>query len=129
VTTASIAPGDRVRFDGKRTSWLARAGTPDGRYLLLTASFFGEVAYTIIDWERDVRGAMYVLGGGLGIETLRGPDPRIDEAISMLRPSLLAGESPVGAEDDDGLRGFEVSWRNFVPLRITSVRPAAEVAS
>lgn len=40
---------ERVRFDGKRTSWLVRAATKDGRYVLCTCSLFGRVHYTIID--------------------------------------------------------------------------------
>lgn len=107
-------PGDRVRFDGRRTSWLARAATRDGRYLLLTAALFGTVRYTIIDFDQDIRGAMNISGHGLGIFTIRGPDAAIDEAIAMLQ----------GDGDFEGEAGdWEVSHRNNVRLRITDHRP------
>lgn len=97
--------GDRVQFDSKRTSWLCRAVTKDGRYTLLTSAMFGDVYYTIIDHERRIRGPMDIIGWGLGIFTLRGPDPAIDEAIRKL-------------EEDH----FEVSRRGQVPLVITALR-------
>jgi hypothetical protein len=103
--TARPSPivGDRLRFDGKSTSWLARAATKDGRYLLCTASLFGKVNYTIIDFEKDIRGPMNVIGWGLGIDSRSGPDPAIDQAIDRL-------------QSDDG---WEISHRNYVRLDIT----------
>lgn len=101
------AVGDRVRFDGLHTSWLARAQTRDGRYLLLTAAMFGAVFYTLVDFEQNIRGAMNVIGHGLGIETKDGPDPAIDAAIAQL-------------EDPHG--GWEISHRNVVELHIDSTR-------
>lgn len=124
-----IEVGDRVQFDGKQTRWLARAESEDGRYTLLTSSKFGNVYYTIVDWQQGVRGAMNVIGGGLDIDTTSGLDEAIDEAMRMLRPDLpfAPGETsrPVDLTD---LRGFEVSHRNRVPLDITTVRPAAVTA-
>ena len=113
TTTTRPRPGDRVRFDGKSTSWLARAATRDGRYLLLTASMFGKVYYTIIDWQQDIRGAMNVIGHGLDIFTTSGPDPAIDEAIAKLQ-----------GDNDWHLDQWEISHRNRVSLRITDHRPA-----
>ncbi|HEY9371491.1 hypothetical protein [Streptomyces sp.] len=103
------APGWRVRFDGKRTTWLARAATRDGRYLILTASFFGAVHYTILDFVENVRGAMDIVGYGLGIDTTSGPDPAIDKAIDMLHGGRGGG--------------WEVSARNRVAVNITGLRP------
>jgi hypothetical protein len=117
-----IAIGDRVRFDGKRTSWLARAASEDGRYLLLTAALFGQVAYTIIDWEKAIRGPMNVIGWGLGIDTLSGPDEAIDGAMLMLRP-LEPFPPGVSSRPVTEPRGFEVSRRGQVPLTVTGVRP------
>lgn len=94
--------GSRLRFDGKRTSWLARAGTQDGRYLLCTCAMFGKVFYTIIDFREQVRGPMNVIGGGLGIFTISGPDPAITDAIERLESN----------------EGWEVSHRNRVRLKI-----------
>lgn len=99
-------PGDRVRFDGKTTSWLAREGTSDGRYLLCTASVFGKTVYTIVDFDEQVRGPLNVVGHGMGIHTTRGPDPAIVETLDRL--------------DQPGDQ-WCVSHRNQVPLQITRV--------
>jgi hypothetical protein len=94
----------RVRFDGKRTSWLVRGATKDGRYVLCTCALFGKVHYTIVDNLLGIRGPMNVIGGGLSIFTTSGPDEAIDRAIAML--------------EADG--GWEVSHRNRVRLNIES---------
>ncbi|GAA1812599.1 hypothetical protein [Nesterenkonia flava] len=99
-----IEPGDRLQFDGKRTGWLVRGITENGRYALATASMFGDVYYTIIDESAGVRGAMNIIGGGLGIKTISGPDPDIDEAIEQL---------------ETGEYGWGISHRNQVRLNIT----------
>lgn len=100
--------GDRVFFDNKRTSWRVRAQTADGRYQLATASMFGQVFYTVMDFTEDVRGPINVIGGGMDIFTTDGPDEAIDEAVAML-------------ED-----GWEVSHRSRVPLFINHVKPPVE---
>jgi hypothetical protein len=122
--SSSVVVGDRVQFDGKRTSWLARAATDDGRYTLLTASMFGDVYYTIIDWQQNIRGPMNVIGWGLGITTRSGPDENIDKAIRMLRPSPPFEEGET-SRPWDGDCGFEVSHRGQVALRVTRVVKAA----
>lgn len=117
--------GSRLRFDGKRTSWRVRAHAGMGRYTICTA-WFGlhprtkerQVAYTIIDWHQQIRGAMNVIGGGLGIDTLDGPDPDLDEAVRMLDEGVLF---EIEAQEDHSIPsgGWGVSHRNQVPLRIT----------
>ncbi len=103
-----LVVGDRVRFDGRATRWLVRAESADRRYSLLTASFFGKVAYSVIDWGRGIRGPINVIGQGMGIGTTSGPDPAIDEAIAML-------------EDSDG--GWTTSHRNNVPVQVEVLHP------
>ena len=122
-----IRPGARLRFDGKSTSWLVRAESDDGRYTLATASFgFMGVAYTIIDHQENVRGAINVIGGGgMGITTTSGHDPEIDRVIKMLRPypdDYFDGYPDGRPVDHEEPYGYEVSHRNRVPLRITGVR-------
>jgi hypothetical protein len=102
--------GDRLQFDGKRTSWLVRATACDGRYSIATASMFGHVWYTIIDTNEGIRGALNIIGGGMGISTTAGPDPQIDECVAML-------------EDRDDT--WEISHRRRVPLNVTRVRHGA----
>jgi hypothetical protein len=100
----TVKPGDRIRFDGKRTSWLIRAQTEDGRYQVATCSMFGRVYYTVIDHHENVRGPLNVIGQGMGIFTTKGPDDAIDNTVSMLESG-----------------GFEVSHRNRVALRIEAL--------
>lgn len=104
--TMTLKPGDRVQFDGKKTSWLVRAEAKNG-LKLATASIFGNVFYTLIDQSEGVRGAMDIIGGGLGIKTTRGDDPDVDEAIGLI----------------DNY-GHDVSHRNRVALNITAHKAA-----
>jgi hypothetical protein len=97
---------EQFRFDGKRTGWHVRGHAKDGRYTLVTCKQFENVLYSVIDWEENVRGAMNVIGGGLGIDTAHGEDPAVDEALEMLEDS------------------FEVSHRNRVPLVVSGRRVA-----
>lgn len=108
--------GDRVQFDGKRTSWKVRAFACDGRYALATAGMFGKVLYTVMDSDEGIRGPLNVVGQGMGIFTLDGPDENIDEAIAMLE-----GRYP--EEIANGHWG--VSHRNRVPLIISRVLGAS----
>lgn len=117
-----VKPGDSVVFlQEPQLQWLARAATADNRYVLLTtvsplteeeAEEHGlpvgsrQVRYTVIDWHAYRRGALNVIGGGLGIETTSGPDEQIAEAIAML-------SEPGG--------GWELSHRNWVRLAIARV--------
>lgn len=96
-----IAPGDKLQFDGEKAKWLVR-GTAKNGIALATMSQRGQVLYTLVDQSQGIRGAMNVIGGGLGIETTSGDDPDVAAAIRMI--------------DEDG---FEVSHRNRVPLNIT----------
>lgn len=121
ITVPEMTPGDRVRFDGKATSWLVRATAAAGRYAVCTASIFGAVHYTVIDRAEQVRGAINVIGYGLGIDTTRGPDAGVDRAVQMLehRPNLQLhpGADPDGWDPLE--RAWGISHRNRVPLRIT----------
>ena len=101
------AVGDRVRFDNKQTAWFVRAVIPERDMLLATCTIFGKIYYTIVDFGEDVRGAMNVIGGGLGIFSRHGPDPAIDKAVENLRARIF-----------DQWR-WGVSHRNRVPLKIT----------
>lgn len=75
---------------------------------------FGRIYYTIVDEIAEVRGAMNVIGGGLGINTTEGPDEAIDEALRMLAPGTPEADDIV-----DRLGHWEISHRNRVPLDIT----------
>ena len=109
MTRGIWLPGERLQFDGKRTSWLVRATACAGRYSIATASMFGRVYYTIIDVQENVRGPLNVIGGGMGIDTISGPDDQIDEVVKRL--------------EGDDLTQWEVSHRSRLPLNITKAFP------
>lgn len=123
VTAVDLPIDSKLRFDGKATSWRVRAHTTSGRYTLCTASLFGQVLYSIIDWTEDIRGAMNIVGGGLGIFTTAGPDEAIDEAIEMLEEGEQF-EADCAADGSIPSGQWTVSHRNQVPLNITYARPA-----
>jgi len=102
--------GDRVRFDDSATSWLIRAEARDGRYHIATCALFGRVYYTILDHHAGVRGPLNIVGQGMGITTLAGPDEGIAETVR-----LLEEVSELGSYE------WEVSHRNYVPLRATVI--------
>lgn len=119
-----INVGDRLQFDGKKTSWLVRA--TDDKYALATCSLFGNVWYTIIDETAGIRGPLNVIGNGMGIFTTSGPDSAIDEVMLMLRPALPWTEEQLEAKrrPSDISRGWEISHRNRVLLNITGYKHA-----
>ena len=128
ITVPDLNVGDRVRFDGKATSWLVRATAAGGRYAICTGSIFGVVHYTVVDRLEQIRGAVNVIGYGLGIATTSGPDDGVACAVRMLehRPDLaLTPDADPNAWD--GL-SWGVSHRNRVPLHITGLRPATATA-
>lgn len=127
ITVPLFAVGDKVRFDGKRTTWRVRAHAAGGRYVIATCSMFGDVYYTVMDRLEEVRGPLNVIGGGVGIDTTDGPDTGIDAAVRMLeaRPDPIHAEYdglPYDPEEWD--TSWEVSRRNRVRLDITDHIPA-----
>lgn len=127
MSTPSIKPGDRVKFMGSHRWWLARAAARDDRFLILTSAG-GRIGvfYTIIDWHKLVRGPMNVIGGGLSIETLRGPDVAIDAAVARLEEG--PDEGGTGTQDDPYRSlAWEVSQRRGVRLEINRVIPAEDL--
>ena len=106
--------GDRVRFGNGSAAgktWTVR--TLDSRFAILTRKN-GE-QYTIIDWERGVRGPCNLIG--------QGWDCTGDGADELLRAlnyhlevlaRLDAGEKSVPMDEISA----EVSYRNNVPIEI-----------
>jgi hypothetical protein len=104
----SLSANSRVKFANDNKWWTVRAA--DGRYAILTrqADFKpkGTSFYTIIDWERDLRGPCNLIGQGWDIDEPEGPE------------TLLAA---LNGPDEHGLT-VEVSYRNNVPIDIREVR-------
>lgn len=128
LNAAALPVDSKIRFDGKATSWRVRAHTEAGRYTIATASVGRYVLYTIIDWQESERGAMNVIGGGLGIFTRSGPDENIDEAIEMLEEGIRF-EAECLADGSIPSGHWGLSHRHNVPLVITVARPAKETAT
>lgn len=103
-----LETGNRVKFSGDKKWWDVRA-TDSERYVILTrqAEFRpkGQKYYTIIDWERDLRGPCNLIGQSWD-EFMN------DDACASLL-AALRGEDvfPV-----------EVSYRNNVPVKIVQVK-------
>lgn len=103
--------GDRVRleFDIPSRWWDVRAA--DDRYVVLTRQREfkprGTLVYTIIDWERDVRGPCDLLGQGWDVESESGCD-------ALLRA--------LNANERDDEISTQVSYRNNVPVEVLAVR-------
>lgn len=124
TSRTKLAPADHVKFSGDRRWWTVREA--DERFVILTrqAEFKpkGTPVYTIIDWERGLRGPCDQIGQGWGVD-----EP--DGCASLLRAlnyqlevwaRLVAGEKSVVIDEV----GVEVSYRNNVPIEIVSVRLA-----
>lgn len=126
ITVPELTAGDELRFDGKATSWLVRATAAGGRYAVCTAWFFGAVHYTVVDRLEGVRGAVNVIGNGLGIATGSGPDRGVERAVRMLEHRPDTERRPDA--DPDGWDTLELVWgishRNRVPLHLTRHVPA-----
>ena len=99
--TLTKTKSKRLAFEGDPWGWTLRA--KNERYWILTrnARFKpkGNLLYTIIDWERDLRGPCDLVGQGWGDGTYSD-----DECANLL--SALE-EGRVG-----------VSYRNNVPIKI-----------
>lgn len=98
---ARLCVGDCVRFAGERNSYTVMASS--GRYAVCIKPFAAlkTVMYTIVDFERKVRGTEDLIFG-MGFSTRK----KCQEALQR----LVDGES-------------EVSYRNVVALSIESVKP------
>lgn len=99
---------DRVKFEDDGRWWTVRA--LDTRYVILTrqAEFYpaGTSAYTIIDWDRELRGPCNRLGQGWDVDAEDGPE----RLLAALRAT--------------GIERVEVSYRNNVAISIEAIRPA-----
>lgn len=75
----------------------------------------GVLCYTIIDWERNLRGPCDLSGGGYGDGSYSD-----DECNSMLKELETGAEIEKGDRHlslDPEERGISVSYRNNVPIR------------
>lgn len=120
-----LAVGHLVRLAYDKPSgrwWTVRA--LDSRFVILTrqAEFHakGTSQYTIIDWERGVRGPCNLIGQGWDIDDPDGPESLLRALNYHVEVSqrLTAGEKIVTLTETS----TEVSYRNNVPIEILEVR-------
>lgn len=120
-----LQPGDRVRFtipeSEARYWWDVRTG--DDRFTILTRQAYfrpkGELAYTIIDRERGVRGPCNLIGQSWDLYMN-------DMACAELLTALRNGTRGIDVENFEpvghGAMRVEVSYRNNVPIEIEEAR-------
>lgn len=115
----------QVLFAGDRRWWTIRARSD--RYVILTRQRefrrAGEVVYTIVDWDRSIRGPADTLGQGWDFNA----DSLDDDAQRLLRALQYRehldrrhadGETTITLEEE----AREVSYRNNVPIRVEATR-------
>lgn len=120
--------GDRVRFAEESQRYVVRAVTRAGRFAICTKPFNlrNTVLYTVIDFERGVRGRDNYYG--LGYET----DDQIADVLHQFQhtedddPPEVTNECLGWKGLDWCIGGAEVSHRtaNHIELRIASIRRA-----
>lgn len=120
--------GQRVKLaHGASTNLFWTVQALDDRFVILTrqAPFRpkGQSQYTIIDWERGVRGPCNLIGQGWDIDEPNGPEDLLQALNNQLEihRRLDAGEKSVSIDD----YAVEVSHRNSVPVEIVDRRSAA----
>jgi len=115
--------GDRVKLGGSsrgeaRLWWQVRAA--DERFVVLTrqAPFEskGTSLYTIIDYDRGVRGPCNLIGNGYDVDEPGGCDALLAELNAHLAMSAELRSLPAGSSVES--RGVEVSHRNNVPIEV-----------
>lgn len=120
----TLRVGDRVRFTPYKRAMTVRAVTTRGRFAILTMPFppRSTVIYTVIDFERGVRGCDDHYG--LGYEG----DEQVAAALEAFQateddlPGQRAREAEArGQTSWPSVLAAEVSRRKFVPLDIVTV--------
>lgn len=119
-----LAVGDKVRFAPYRRSMTVQAVTKGGRYAILTMPFPPEqtVIYTVIDFERGVRGCDNHYGVGYqtpediawALEGFQNHEDGLTERL--LNEAVARGENTITAQWE-----IEVSHRKYVPLDMQKV--------
>lgn len=124
MDVGSLAVGDRVLFAPYKRAMTVRATTTAGRFAILTMPFAAKhtVIYTVIDFERRVRGCDNYYG--LGYET----DEQVADALVAFQateddlPGQAARDAQARGETSwPSIIAAEVSHRKYVPLDIVSV--------
>lgn len=127
----SLEVGHQVRFaETSRLWWVVRSTSSDGRWVVLTQQEpfapAGQMRYTIIDWERGVRGPCNLIGQGWDFMPGTSAEQSADRLIHALEVERSLRARLEQLPPGQGLRcdeiGVEVSHRNNVPIVIVDVR-------
>lgn len=112
-----LIKGDRVKLGATKRQWTVRGVTAAGRFAILTQPFNPKrtVLYTVIDFERGVRGKDDHYG--LGYET----DELVVEALAMFQATEDREAGKVGRWQTAS--GADVSYRaaNYVVLDMQAI--------
>lgn len=108
----ALVPGDKVKLADTVSKWTVRAVTKHGRFVILTQPFNLKrtVLYTVIDFDRGVRGRddMY----GVGYET----DDNIARAIHQFQHT--EDDHRPRCDEDDCMGSLDVSFRSYNHVRL-----------
>lgn len=113
----ALAVGQKVRFERTKTAWTVRAVTKSGRFVILTQPFNLQrtVSYTVIDFDRGVRGVDNYYG--LGYET----DEEIADALHEFQHTEDDDDRTDDCPREYCRHGAEVSCRNHIRLDFKAI--------
>ena len=104
-------------YEEQNKRWTVRATSE--RFVVLTSRGFGaDLLYTIIDWDREVRGPVNLIGGGYDIRH-SNVDEKCQELLKDLHGELVLFHNEDGTPEYSS--GVEVSYRNNVPIKVKEV--------
>lgn len=127
IARPELAPGDRVKFADKRNLWDVAATTE--HYTAFTAQEpfepTGTLMYTVIDWDKGIRGPCNLVGQGWG-DGSYSPEQcaeMLEEFENTHRedPAMVAARDRGETRWTPSWRELEVSHRNNVPVSIERV--------
>ncbi len=109
--------GQKVRFDRTKTAWTVRAVTKAGRFVILTQPFNLQrtVSYTVIDFDRGVRGVDNYYGMGYTNHE------EIADALHEFQHTEDDDLERALACDQQCRHGAEVSHRNHIRLDFKAI--------
>jgi hypothetical protein len=123
------AVGDAVKFEGDRRWWTVKATTEHFAALTRTQDFGRDgLAYTVIDWEKGVRGPCNLIGQGYGngvyddaecVAMLAEFENALTEDPAMVAALARGERSWVPSRQE-----LEVSHRNRVRVVIADMKKA-----
>ncbi|CAM5532376.1 hypothetical protein [Leifsonia shinshuensis] len=133
VTADDLSIGTRVKLlygNDIRRWWTVRAG--DDRFTILTRQADFELAgtsvYTIIDWQRGVRGLCNLIGQNWGVDEPGGCEELLAALQRHVAREQRFGNADRLLTDEDGV-AVEVSYRSNVRIGIAAIQHPASAGA